>query len=165
MVQTYKYLGVHLDSKLDWAANTEALYKKGQSRLFFLRTLRSFNVCEEAMLMFYRSVVAGVITYAAVCWGGVASARDTGRLDRLIRKAGSVVGRALEPLGAVVEKRTKSMLLGILGNPTHPLHHTLVGQSSSRSGRLTALRSRTERHRRSFVPSAIRLFNRTFGGR
>ena len=76
-----------------------------------------------------------------------------------------MVGRALEPLGAVVEKRTKSMLLGILGNYTHPLHHTLAGQSSSRSERLTALCSRTERHRRSFVPSAIRLFNRTFGGR
>ena len=38
-VCTYKYLGVHLDNKLDWSANSQALYKKGQSRLYFLRKL------------------------------------------------------------------------------------------------------------------------------
>ncbi|KAG5265425.1 hypothetical protein AALO_G00242350 [Alosa alosa] len=43
VVSTYKYLGLHLDNKLDWSANTDALYKKGQSRLYFLRRLRSFN--------------------------------------------------------------------------------------------------------------------------
>ncbi|KAI3357232.1 hypothetical protein L3Q82_015471, partial [Scortum barcoo] len=32
-VRTYKYLGVHLNNKLDWTDNTDSLYKKGQSRL------------------------------------------------------------------------------------------------------------------------------------
>lgn len=70
VVQSYRYLGVHLDCKLDWSVNTEAVYKKGQSRLFFLRKLRSFDVCGEMLRMFYQSVVAGTIFYAAVCWGG-----------------------------------------------------------------------------------------------
>ncbi|CAM4427607.1 unnamed protein product [Leuciscus chuanchicus] len=43
-VDTYKYLGVHLNNKLDWTHNTNALYKRGQSRLYFLRRLRSFGV-------------------------------------------------------------------------------------------------------------------------
>ncbi|KAI3364622.1 hypothetical protein L3Q82_011403 [Scortum barcoo] len=43
IVDSYKYLGVHLDNKLDWTTNTDAIYKKGQSH--FLRRLRSFNVC------------------------------------------------------------------------------------------------------------------------
>ena len=30
-VVTTKYLGIHLDSTLDWSANTDAVYKKGQS--------------------------------------------------------------------------------------------------------------------------------------
>lgn len=30
VVQNYKYLGVVLHNKLDWSANTDALYKKGQ---------------------------------------------------------------------------------------------------------------------------------------
>ncbi|KAJ8006876.1 hypothetical protein DPEC_G00111770 [Dallia pectoralis] len=40
VVEVYKYLGVHINNKLGWADNTEALYNKGQCRLFFLRRLR-----------------------------------------------------------------------------------------------------------------------------
>ncbi|KAG1931020.1 hypothetical protein F2P79_021847 [Pimephales promelas] len=42
-VDTFKYMGVHLTNKLDWTHNTEALYKRGQSRLYFLGRLRSFE--------------------------------------------------------------------------------------------------------------------------
>ena len=52
VVNTYKYLGVHLDNKLDWSANTDALYKKGQSWLYFLRRLGSFNVGNKLLSMF-----------------------------------------------------------------------------------------------------------------
>ncbi len=55
-VCTYKYLGVHLENKLDWSPNSHALYKKGQSRLNFLRKLRSFNICNR---LFYQSVCHG----------------------------------------------------------------------------------------------------------
>jgi len=37
IAEEYKYLGVHMDDKIDWTKNTEALYKKGQSRLIFQR--------------------------------------------------------------------------------------------------------------------------------
>ncbi|KAI3362859.1 hypothetical protein L3Q82_001900 [Scortum barcoo] len=38
-VKSYKYLGVHLNDSLDWSDNTNALVKKGNSRLFLLRRL------------------------------------------------------------------------------------------------------------------------------
>lgn len=34
MVTSSKFLGVHLNNKVDWTNNTTALYKKGQSRLY-----------------------------------------------------------------------------------------------------------------------------------
>lgn len=37
IVDTYKYLGVHLDNKLDWSDNTNRIYKKGESGPFLLR--------------------------------------------------------------------------------------------------------------------------------
>ena len=52
IVEHYKYLGVFIDNKLDWTKNTEVLYKKGQSRLYFLRRLRSFNICRTMLRMF-----------------------------------------------------------------------------------------------------------------
>ena len=33
-VEVYKYPGVYFNKKLDWTRNTEAVYKKDQSRLF-----------------------------------------------------------------------------------------------------------------------------------
>ena len=60
-VQTCKYLGVLLDNKLEWSANIEAVYRRGQSRLFFLRRLRSFNVCSDMMCMFYHTVIESAL--------------------------------------------------------------------------------------------------------
>ena len=94
VVQSYRYLGVHLHSKLVWS---DAAYRKGQSRLFFLRKLRSFDVCGEMLHMFYQSVVAR-------------------RLDKLIQKAGSVLGRCLDSLGVVVERRMWIKLSDIMDN-------------------------------------------------
>ena len=65
-VEDYKYLGVVIGNRLDWKSNTEAVYKKGMSRLYFLRKLRSFNVCSKMLEIFYQSVVASAIFFAAV---------------------------------------------------------------------------------------------------
>ncbi|XP_060781055.1 uncharacterized protein LOC132888977 [Neoarius graeffei] len=145
IVSTYKYLGVHLDNKLDWSANTDALYKKGQSRLFSLRKLGSFNVCSKLLLMFYQSVMASVLFYAVVCWGGSIRRRDAGHLDRLVRKAGSVVGMELETLSAVADKRMLSRLLAIMDNASHPLHTIFSKQRSRVSSRLLSLSYKTDR--------------------
>ncbi|KAK7880072.1 hypothetical protein WMY93_033264 [Mugilogobius chulae] len=55
-VDSYKVLGVHLNNKLDWTHNTDALYRKGQSRLYLLRRLRSFGVRGPLLRTFYDSV-------------------------------------------------------------------------------------------------------------
>ena len=36
VAEEYKHLGVHLDNRPDWRLNSEAVYKKGQSRLCIL---------------------------------------------------------------------------------------------------------------------------------
>ncbi|KAI3364558.1 hypothetical protein L3Q82_011340, partial [Scortum barcoo] len=91
-VDSYRYLGLWIDNKLDWTTHTSHLYGKTQSRMYFLRRLRSFNICSKLLQMFYQSVVASVLFYTVVCWGGSISKKDTSRLDKLIRRAGSVVG-------------------------------------------------------------------------
>lgn len=51
IVKPYKYLGVHPDDKLEWSTNTEAIYEKSLSQLYFLRRLRSFSVCNKIFHM------------------------------------------------------------------------------------------------------------------
>ncbi|KAI4878333.1 hypothetical protein NFI96_010154 [Prochilodus magdalenae] len=128
VIRSYKYLGVHLDEKLDWSVNTDTVYKKAQSRLYFLRRLGSFRICQKLLVMFYQSVVASVLFYAVVCWGGSISRRDAGRLDRLVRKAGFVLGLELESLTPLAERRALNKLLNIMENVHHPLHSTIIRQ-------------------------------------
>ncbi|KAM7380045.1 hypothetical protein PAMP_003369 [Pampus punctatissimus] len=157
-VEDYKYPGVVIDNILDWKTNTEAVYKKGMSRLYFLRKLRSFNVCSKMLEIFYQSVVASTI-FAAVCWGSSIRASDINRLGKIIKKAGSVLGLRLETFESVVERRTLKKMLSIKDNDQHPLHHTVGRQRSTFSHRLLQLLCRRERYRKSFLPYAITVYN------
>ncbi|XP_051788716.1 uncharacterized protein LOC127529381 [Erpetoichthys calabaricus] len=150
-VQTYKYLGVQLDDKLDWTVNTDALCKRGQSRLYCLRRLASFNICNKMLQMSYQTVVASALFYAVVCWGGSIKKRDASRLDKLVRKAGSIAGTKLDSLTSVAERRALSRLLSIMENPLHPLNRIISRQRSSFSDRLLSPSCSTDRLRRSFL--------------
>lgn len=44
-------------------------------------------------------------------------------LDKLIKKAGSVEGRSLDSVRAVVDRCIVLKLCSMLGNHSHPLHH------------------------------------------
>ena len=63
-MDTYKFLGVHINNKLDWTDNTEALYRKSQSSIFFLRRLRSFDMCGRLLKMFYHSGVTSTMFFS-----------------------------------------------------------------------------------------------------
>ncbi|KAI3364677.1 hypothetical protein L3Q82_011448 [Scortum barcoo] len=84
-VKSYKYLGVHLIMTI-WTGRTTpimSLVKKGNSRLFLLRRLRSFGVQGPLLRTFYDSVVASAIFYGIVCWASSITDRDRRRMDRL----------------------------------------------------------------------------------
>ncbi|XP_070175981.1 uncharacterized protein [Littorina saxatilis] len=89
-VEQYKYLGVIIDNKLTWKPNSDALVKKLHSRLYFLRKLRSFNIRQEILQMFYTSTCNSVLYFGSVCWGGNINKQDRDRLDKFIRKASEV---------------------------------------------------------------------------
>ena len=50
---------------------------------------------------------------------------ESSRLNKLVRKASSVVGLELDSLEVVVERRMRDKFKSILGNPSHPLHAEL----------------------------------------
>ncbi len=102
--------------------------------------------------MIYKSVMASVLFYAVICWGGNTRKRGAGRL---VRQTGSVVGTELESLTSVAVKRTPNRLLSIMDND----HQSMF------NSRLLSLTCSTDRLRRSFVPWAIQLYNATQKGR
>ena len=128
VVEEYKYLGVHLDNRLDWRCNTYAVYKKGQNRLYFLKKLQSFSVCNKMLHIFYKSVIESAILSAAIRWGS--SIRDSDlKLNKPIKKAGSVLGTVVKPLELIVQRRILHKM-NIMDNSEHPLHNTMIQQQS-----------------------------------
>ncbi len=101
IVQSYKYLGAHLDSKLNRKRNSDAVFKKTQSRLFFL------TKHQKLLYVFYQEIIASVLFYAVLFWGSSITVNDKHRINTLIRKAGSVIGLDLDAFEVIVEKRTK----------------------------------------------------------
>ena len=165
VVKSYKFLGVQIDHKLDWSVNSDCLYKKGQSRMYFLGRLASFKICKKLLQMFYQSVVSSVLFYAVVCWGDNARQRDTVKLDRLIRRAGKVTGAELDSVASMAERRTLVKTLSILDDVSHPLHTALYSRKSEFSNRFKSMTCKTDRYKNSFIPRAIRVYNGLVGGR
>lgn len=76
---------------------------------------------------------------------------DRDRLDRLIKKCVSVIGRKVDSVAAVLERRMRTVMQSIMNNVKHPLHETIAAQRSQPSNRLLSLCSRTQRFKNSFV--------------
>ncbi|TWW72645.1 hypothetical protein D4764_15G0000390 [Takifugu flavidus] len=145
VVESYKYLGVHLNNNLDWSHNTDALVKTSNSRLFLLRRLRSFGVQGPLLRTFYDSVVGSAIFYGIVCWSISITDRDRKRMDRLVRRASSVLGCPLDSVEVVGNGRMMAKLSSMLNNTSHPLQDTLTALGSSFSERLLHPRCVKER--------------------
>lgn len=110
-----QYLAVHLDHHLDWTRNTEALYKKGQSGLYFLKRLRFFSACRRCSPCF-----------TDLWWrllGGSIEEKDKRRLGELVRKVSAVVGLRLDSY--LLRKE------GSVGRQDRPLHHVSAGEQRS----------------------------------
>ncbi|KAK3568773.1 hypothetical protein QTP86_017433, partial [Hemibagrus guttatus] len=159
LVGRFKYLGVHLNNRLDWLDNTDALYKKGQSHLHLLRRLGSFGVSRTLLWTFYDTVVASTVLYVIVCWVGGSTERNRKRMNRLVRRASSVLGCPLELVEEVGERRMLAKLRSIMNNTSHPLYGTVEILWRAFSSRLLHPQYRKERYHRSFIPAAVRLYN------
>ena len=157
-VSQYKYLGVTLDDKLTWKPNTNALIKKTNSRLFFLRKLRSFDLDKSLLKVFYSCAVHSVLTFGAVCWGGCLSKFDENRIQKCIKQAGHIVGEKLEPFENFFQRCLVAKVRDIVDDNTHPMS-VAINSYKLPSGRFALPLIRTERHRQSFIPRAIVAIN------
>ena len=153
MVAKYKYLSVNLNNNPDWTDNTNALYTKGQSLLHLLRRLRLFGVQRTLFLTFNDTVVASALLYAMVCWGGSSTDRDRKRLNKLVRRASSVLDCPLDSIEVVGERMMLAKLLSIMDNTSH-LCTTLW-----KPWAVPSVADTYTHYRRSFIPIAIWLFN------
>ncbi len=59
---------VVLDHKSRWDKWTDAVSKKGQQRLYYLRKMESFSVSPPLLKVLYNSFIESVLTFCIICW-------------------------------------------------------------------------------------------------
>jgi len=139
------------------------VYKKGQSCIHLLRQLRSFGVRQVLLKTFYDSVVSSVILYSITCWGGRLLEKEKNKLNRLIKKAGSVdVGSVLPTVEEIMQDKMIGKLSLMINHDRHPLNEISQAYVSTHSSRLIHPRCYKERLRKSFFPTAIRFYNQCY---
>ncbi|KAF7646089.1 hypothetical protein LDENG_00193790 [Lucifuga dentata] len=157
VVESTKFLGVHITDTLTWTKNTGSLVKKAQQRLHFLRRMRRSHLPPPILTTFYRSTIESIMTNCISVWCGSCTAADWKCLQRVVRTAEKIIGISLPSILDIGRKRCLTRANNIIRDSTHP-HHGLFSLLNS-GRRFRSVRSRTARFCNSFIPQAIRLLN------
>jgi hypothetical protein len=154
VVESYKYLGSHIDCNLKWSINTDNICSKVNKRLYYLRKLKKCNVDNTILTLFYESVICSVLSFCVTAWFGSLSADLSHLLHKVERTANKIIrGEPVKTVETLHQDKVHSMIDKIFSNCSHPLrqeYHVL------RSGlRLRVHKSKTNRLKNSFIPSSI----------
>ena len=161
-VKSFKYLGVVFDDMLNWKENTNSLIKKVNTRFYCFNKLKSFKISKHLLQMFYSSVISGVLSFGLTSWGGNISKGDSVRFNRLVKKAGKIIGESQDSIEITYNVKAQNKLTKIINDETHPLHTTFDTCRAVRSGRFRIPKVKTNRFLNSFVPRAMKIFNSNY---
>ena len=67
-MKSIKFLGVTIADNLSWSLHADAIAKKAQQRLFFLRQLRKFGMSIESLTNFYRCTIENILSGCITSW-------------------------------------------------------------------------------------------------
>ncbi|KAM8742456.1 uncharacterized protein AB9X84_019517 [Acanthopagrus schlegelii] len=107
--------------------------------MYFLRQLQKFSLPKTMMVHFYTAIIEPILTSSITIWYAAATAKDKGRLQRVIRSAEKVIGCKLPSLQDLYTSRTLRRAGKIVADPSHPGHKLFETLPSGR--RLRSIRT------------------------
>lgn len=137
----------------------DAVSKKFQQRMYFLRKLNSFNVSSEMMTLFYRASIESVLSFCISAWFGSLSLINKNRLGSLVKVASRISRSGQAQPGELYKKQVHRKVSAISHAQDHPLRTEFELLPSERRYRVP--RCRTKRLHISFIPAAVRHLNGT----
>ena len=125
--------------------------------MFFLRQLKSFHVNQNIMINIYSAVIESCITCSIIIWFMAASKKETISLTRAVKTASYIIGKELNGIDTIYQRRVVSPVTKIMKDELHPFCKFFKLLPSGR--RLFSIQTDTNHMKNSFIPSAIRSFN------
>ena len=156
-VDDYKYLGVFLDTNLNFQKHVLTTLSKCQQRMYFLRKLREFNVTTDVKLFFYKATIESVLNFALLVYFGSTTKKLSTKLGSTRKQAIKIIGETVPSIEERYTNLCVKKVKNIIIDETHPLHSYFV---FLRSGvRLMSVKCRTKRYQNTFVPNAVHYYN------
>ena len=159
IVESFKYLGVHIHEKLRWEEHTTAVVTKAQQRLYGLRRLKKFGLSPHTTRAFYRGTIESLLTGSFASWYGSCTVKDHTALRRVVRSAERITECTLPSLEELYDQRCLRKSMRIMKDPTHP--HNSFFRLAPSGKRYHCTKASTERLKKCFIPRTIRLLNKS----
>ncbi|KAK3083817.1 hypothetical protein FSP39_003606 [Pinctada imbricata] len=175
VVDSAKYLGIHIHRNLKWNHHIDQVSKKANNTLAFLR--RSLHHCPRSTkIQCYQTLVRPLIEYASVVWDPHTNDNIT-KIEMVQRRAARMVNsdyrttssvtNMLNQLGwpTLQERRAHAKVIMLYRVVNHlifiPSDNVLVPTISPRGNNSSFLvpYARTLTYQRSFFPDTIRIWN------
>uniref|UniRef100_A0A8C7WBW6 Reverse transcriptase domain-containing protein n=1 Tax=Oncorhynchus mykiss TaxID=8022 RepID=A0A8C7WBW6_ONCMY len=121
-VESFKFLGVHINNILEWSKHTKTVRKRERQSLFPLRKLKRFGMGPVILKRFYSCNIESILTGCITAWYGNCSASDRKALQRVVRTAQYITGAKLPAIQDLYTSRCQRKALKIVKDPSHPSH-------------------------------------------
>ena len=163
IVPSYKYLGVTIQENLKWNEHIEIQEKKANKRMYHVRRLKKYKLDSNIICLFYNSVVSSVLVYSLSSWFGACDKKQKDILSKFNRQVCKITSEEVHPKievpSNIYEQKCISLITKMLHDQDHYLHHQIIALPH---GRLRSIKCTTERMKKTFLPSAIRMFNNKY---
>jgi len=131
-VNSIKVLGVTVSNLLSVAGHVSALLDTCARTLYGLRVFRAHSLHQDCLDEVFHCTVLAKLLYASPAWSGFCSAADIGKLDRFLNRCRKPYRcRQLnKDISELYSLADHSLLLFVLTNSQHVLHHFLPAKST-----------------------------------
>ena len=156
-VDCFKYLGLHIDSKLNFNTHVNGVIRKCKQRMYLLRKLKSFDVSKKILSLIYKSLIESIVSFNVVTWHNYLNLRQKNKINGIIQMCNRIVGENSSSISKLYNfslKRKASQCTSDLKHPLHPIFEMMPSRRRYR----TPL-AKKPLYKKSFVPSAVSLLN------
>ena len=116
--------------------------------------MKSFSVNKVILKKFYRAVIESVLTFSITVWYSGTTQKDRAKLNRIVKTASKIIGDELQSLFKTRAITKSNSIIRDVNHPAHTLFDLLPSGTRYRS-----IRTKTNRFKNSFYPTAVRLLN------
>ena len=176
VVQSTKLLGITVDNRLTWKEHITNTVRAASYRLYMLRRLKSLGAPADDLKTIYTAFILPKLTYASPAWSSSLNVTQQRQLERVQKRAcRTILGTAYISyqdalttlnLPSLTDRHHETLRTFGADLLHHPRHRHLLPPPAPRPPRavrhhniLKPIRARTDRYKKSPIPSIVNILN------